>query len=323
MDLLDRVQSAPLRAVTIGTGFKVRLEDRLKYQLGCGLYRSIPDSGNTVRPFAVAPGLRYHYPSHRGWPIRLLNQVLPDAVQPFLEPVRFDLLETHPVNTWCAIVRAHQVIRVSQDVLAIDLVVEQVEAEVRLRLRLEIQLPLKVPDLIGCLQAHRQSPILLSVQSTPEVRALSSAGVTRPLRSYDPVRLPCRPAPESAVEAATLARHGPPPITRLTFPACRAHYPDGPEQVRLSVASLSYTGLPRISGGSASMTSLSRPAQALLALRPTGFLNRPWRPLSRGFNSVSYPTEPLVSYQVLPTTSWVDPSSTGEPRRWGALRKGG
>ena len=81
----------------------------------------------------------------------------------------------------------------------------QVEAEVRLRLRLEIQLPLKVPDLIGCLQAHRQSPILLSVKSTPEVRALSSAGVTQLHRSYDPVRLPCRPAPESAVEAATLA----------------------------------------------------------------------------------------------------------------------
>jgi hypothetical protein len=28
-------------------------------------------------------------------------------------------------------------------------------------------------------------------------------------------------------------------------------------------------------------------------------------------------------YQVLPTTSWVDPSSTGEPRRWGALRNAG
>ena len=34
-------------------------------------------------------------------------------------------------------------------------------------------------------------------------------------------------------------------------------------------------GLPRISGGSASATSLSRPAQASLALRPAGSLNRP------------------------------------------------
>ena len=49
-------------------------------------------------------------------------------------------------------------------------------------------------------------------------------------------------------------------------------------------------GLPRYSGGSASASSLSRPAQALLALRPAGLLNRPRRPLSRGFNPVGRPT---------------------------------
>ena len=167
---------------------------------------------------------------------------------------------------------------------------------------------------------HTPSP---SSTSTPEVRVLSSTGVTRFHRSYDPVRLPCRPTPVSAVEAATLARHGPPPITRFTFRTCRAHYPDGPERVRLSVATPSHSGLPRISGGSASITSLSGPAQASLALRPARLLNRPWRPLSRGFDPAGYPTKPLVSYQVLPTTSWVDPSSTGEPRRWGALRNPG
>jgi len=78
-------------------------------------------------------------------------------------------------------------------------------------------------------------------------------------------------------------------------------------------------GLPRISGGSASMTSLSRPAQASLALRPAGLLSRPRRPLSRGSDLAGCPAKPLVSYQVLPATSWVDPSSTGEQRRWGAL----
>src|SRR5438309_2035696 len=35
---------------------------------------------------------------------------------------------------------------------------------------------------------------------------------------------------------------------------------------------------------------------------------------------VRLPAEPLVSNQSLPTTPWVDPASTGEPRRWGALR---
>ena len=148
------------------------------------------------------------------------------------------------------------------------------EADVRLCLRLEIQLPLEPPDIIWCLQAHHQSPTLVSVRSTPEVRALSSASVTRPQRSYDPVRLPLTPPPYGDVEAATLMPNGSPPITRLTLPTCRAHYPDGPERVHLSVASPLRSGLPRYSGGSASMTSLSRPAQTSLALRPAGLLNR-------------------------------------------------
>ena len=57
-------------------------------------------------------------------------------------------------------------------------------------------------------------------------------------------------------------------------------------------------GLPRQTGGSASTSSLSRPAQASLALRPAGSLDRPRRPLSRGFETASYPTAPLVSYQI-------------------------
>ena len=47
----------------------------------------------------------------------------------------------------------------------------------------------------GVFQAHRPSPILGSVQSAPEVRALSSASITRPQRSYGPLRLPSDPPP--------------------------------------------------------------------------------------------------------------------------------
>jgi hypothetical protein len=43
--------------------------------------------------------------------------------------------------------------------------------------------------------------------------------------------------------------------------------------------------LPRNSGGSASASSLSRPAQASLALRPVVSFNRPRQPLSRGSGS--------------------------------------
>src|ERR1035438_854031 len=69
-----------------------------------------------------------------------------------------------------------------QDVLSVHLVVEQVETVVRLSLRLLVQLPLKHPDLYWCFQAHRQSPLLSFFKSTSEVRALPSAGITRPHR---------------------------------------------------------------------------------------------------------------------------------------------
>src|SRR3954470_8856225 len=47
------------------------------------------------------------------------------------------------------------------------------------------------------------------------------------------------------------------------------------------------------------------------------------RPWSRGFDPAGCPAVPLVSYQSLPTTLWVAPPSTGEPRLWGALNTNG
>src|SRR4051812_45367037 len=85
-------------------------------------------------------------------------------------------------------------------------------------------------------------------------------------------------------------------------------------------------GLPRYSGGSASATSLSRPAQASLTLRPAGLLNRPRRPSSRGFDLTSYPTKPLVSYQINRQLSgWILPPlvirAVGAHRiRWARFR---
>jgi hypothetical protein len=105
------------------------------------------------------------------------------------------------------------------------------------------------------------------------------------------------PPPESDVEAATLAPNGSPPITRTTFPTCRAHYPGGPSGCACRLLPRS-RGLPQMAGGSASALSLSRPAQASLTLRPAGLLSRLKRPLSRGFSPSGYPTEPLVSYQI-------------------------
>jgi hypothetical protein len=71
--------------------------------------------------------------------------------------------------------------------------------------------------------------------SIPEVRVPPSTDVTQPRQYYDPVRNPSEPPFCNDVEAATLAHDGPPPITRLTLPTCRAHYPDGPERVRTRI----------------------------------------------------------------------------------------
>ena len=58
-------------------------------------------------------------------------------------------------------------------------------------------------------------------------------------------------------------------------------------------------------------------------VRPARALNRPRRPLSQGFGPAGYPTRPPVSYQIKPTTVWVDPSANGVTRRRGALRSPG
>ena len=101
----------------------------------------------------------------------------------------------------------------------------------------------------------------------------------------------------SGVGADTLAHDGSPPITRTTIPTCRAHYPGGSSGCACRLLPHSCS-LPPLAGGSASALSLSRPAQALHMLRPTGSLSRPRRPLSRGSSPSGHPAEPLVSYQI-------------------------
>lgn len=137
---------------------------------------------------------------------------------------------------------------------------------------------------------------------------LSKASITRLQQYYDPVRLPHRAArPSLTSRAATPRPEWASPVTRPTFPTCRAHYPGGSDRCMCRLLPC-LCCLPRYSGGSASASSLSRPAQASLTLRPAGLLNRPWRPLSRGFDPASYPAKSLVSYQTYRQLSgWILP----------------
>ena len=117
--------------------------------------------------------------------------------------------------------------------------------------------------------------------------------------------------------------NGPPQMTRITLPACRAHYPGGSRRVLVSVASPSRAAFPESQAG----RHPRRHFRGLLRLHSRyGPLDRSTaqrRPLSQGFGAAGYPAEPLASYQTKPTTLWVEPSSTGDARRLGALRNPG
>ena len=86
------------------------------------------------------------------------------------------------------------------------------------------------------------------------------------------------------------------PVARFSLPTCRSHYPGGSD--RLSVdAYPARAAFPDCLAGRHPHLRLSRPARALLTLRPAGSLNRPRRPLSRGFNPEDCSPKPLVSYR--------------------------
>ena len=61
-------------------------------------------------------------------------------------------------------------------------------------------------------------------------------------------------------------------VAQVTFLTCRPHYPGRSERALVTVPCLFCFGLPRILGGSASTTLLSRPAQGSRVLRPARLL---------------------------------------------------
>ncbi len=104
------------------------------------------------------------------------------------------------------------------------------------------------------------------------------------------------PTPICAVGVATSDPSGSPSITRITFPTCRVQYPGRPGRCACRLLPC-LRGLPRAKGGSASASTLSRPARTSLTLRPIGSLGHPRRPLSRGFDPAGCPAKPLVSFR--------------------------
>src|SRR3954454_15168412 len=169
----------------------------------------------------------------------------------------------------------------------------------------------------GVFQAPRQSPILGSVQSAPEVRALSSASITRPQRSYGPLRLPSDPPP--------VRRGGCQPQSRRVSPDDPHH----PSNVPCPVPR-------RIETGAVSIASpLTRPSPfprrvgiCIFTFEAcSGFtrVTARWiaQPPTAAFVTRLQPSQlPDQTARQLPeqsTTLRVEPSSTGDTRRRGAL----
>ena len=100
----------------------------------------------------------------------------------------------------------------------------------------------------------------------PHLGPLSSAGITRRLRSYGPLRHPAGPACPSRGSGCRV--HGTDRASRVAtspiFHVCRRHYPGGNGPVSLSLSTRSVGGLPLDTGGSAPTTQFSGPAQRSL-----------------------------------------------------------
>jgi hypothetical protein len=79
------------------------------------------------------------------------------------------------------------------------------------------------------------------------------------------------------------------------------------------------SGLPRTAVGSASTSSLSRPAQASRVLRPAGSLSRPAAAFVTRLRPGWLPDQVARQLPVQPTILWVEPPSTGVTRLRGAL----
>ena len=140
-----------------------------------------------------------------------------------------------------------------------------------------------------------------------------------PSTHYPPFRFPPAPPPEVTLRPLPSPATG---LPRLPVsPSLRA-VPTTPADRNGCIRRL----LPRFTRPSPNLRRVGvhiftfEACSGFTRVRPARSLNRPRRPLSQGFGPAGYPTRPPVSYQIKPTTLWVDPSSTGVTRRRGARR---
>src|SRR4249920_3155427 len=155
-------------------------------------------------------------------------------------------------------------------------------------------------------------------ESIPEVRVLSSAGITRLQRSYYPVRLPPMPPPEATLRPLPSHQTG---LPRLPEPPFRRAVPTTPADRAGALVDCfpAHAAFPKWQEGRHSALSLSRPAQASLTLRPAGSLSRPRATFVTRLQPMRLPAQADRQLPDQSTTLRVDTSSTDDSRLRGAL----
>lgn len=146
LDLHYRVQGAMPLAVRKLFRPQVGLEDRFEHQHCRHLDYAVLDRWYAQRSLA-AVRFRDVRPKQRTRLIRLLFQGFRQFVQPPVLAIRLDIRETYPVHPCDACIGLAVPIGVFEDIAAVQLVVESVEAVAGRRFRFIAQCPLQFPNL--------------------------------------------------------------------------------------------------------------------------------------------------------------------------------
>src|SRR5208282_5090161 len=167
-------------AVSKRARLKVRLENRLQYELERPLRHPVPN-GRNRKDADLAPILRYCLPSRRKRFVGAPDQFVPDLLEQSVRALRFDGLEGNPIYSRGSIVLFGHLIRFAQRLRLADVDVKTPETPGRFSLRLDIYPPPQVLQIDGRLyHLVLAFPWSESLQMAGPIRQM----IVTPLRRY-------------------------------------------------------------------------------------------------------------------------------------------
>jgi hypothetical protein len=157
VNLLNGAERAVLLSIRVLLGLQVRLEDGVQHHHQRGLRDPVTDCRDTQRPLLAVRLGDVHSPN-----CLCLVRLLPEGFRQFPEPpflaVRLDVVERLAVHAGSALVGTAAGVGMCEHVLAMNLVVQQVEAIAGFALRFGMQRRLQLLDTARSFQVA-QSPI--------------------------------------------------------------------------------------------------------------------------------------------------------------------